>query len=410
MQSAPKSLRIQIAIFGRTNVGKSSFLNQIAGQDVSVVSDMPGVTTDLVEKQIELLPIGPVNFIDAPGLDDVSELGEKRIVRAKKALNRADIAALVLEAEVFTDTEKELIDTLKKKNIPFLFVINKTDIKKPSESFIKTLSVYTDIIIETSSINIEYREDSINKFKSALSKLIPSANGAQNLPLLGDLLPSGALVVLVTPIDLQAPKGRMIMPQVQAIRDALDNDDIVMVVKEKEYAAALAMLNKKPDLVVCDSQVVFKTAADTPNDVKMTTFSILFSRLKGDLIEEVRGVKTIDELKVGDKILIAEACSHHSLEDDIGKVKIPRWLRQYLGFDAQIDFCNGRDFPDNLSEYKLVIHCGACMITRQEKLSRMRVSQEAGVPITNYGMTISLTQGYLKRALSPFPAALEIVD
>ena len=215
---------------------------------------------------------------------------------------------------------------------------------------------------------------------------------------------------MITPIDLQAPKGRLILPQVQAIRDILDNDAATIVVKEREYAFILQSLNRKPDLVICDSQVVMKMVADTPEDIKCTTFSILFSRFKGDLVEEVRGAAAIDKLEPGDKILIAEACSHHSLQDDIGSVKIPRWLRQYLGSDIQIDFSRGRDYPENLKEYKLIIHCGSCMLTRNEKLVRIFKAKQAGVPITNYGITISKIQGVLGRALSPFPAALEALN
>jgi [FeFe] hydrogenase H-cluster maturation GTPase HydF len=239
-----------------------------------------------------------------------------------------------------------------------------------------------------------------------LMRLCP--DGFLNAPtLLGDLLPAGGMVVMVVPIDLQAPKGRLILPQVQAIRDALDNDAAVIVVKEREYAALLKRLNKLPELVVCDSQVVMKTLADTPLDVKCTTFSILMARFKGDLIELARGAAQIDRLKPNDRVLIAESCSHHAAEDDIGRVKIPRWLRQHVGGDLQIDHSSGRDYPKNLQEYKLIVHCGACMLTRGEMLLRLHQARQYGVPVTNYGLAISLVQGVLKRALSPFPAALD---
>ena len=410
MESAPKSLRTQIALFGRTNVGKSSFLNMIAGQDIALVSEIPGTTTDVVEKPLELLPFGPVTFLDTAGLDDVSELGSKRIEKTLKILDRAEIALLVLEPNIWTDYEIEIAKNIKKRNIPIVYIINKIDTEQPNEEFLKQIKDFSTQLVFVSCTDLINRDKSINTLKTHFSELITNSGTAQNVTLLGDLIPAGGLVVLIIPIDLQAPKGRLILPQVQAIRDCLDNDAMIMVVKDREYADALKVLNRKPDLVVCDSQVVFKMVADTPDDVKCTTFSILFSRLKGDLLEEVRGAAAIDKLKEGDKVLIAEACSHHSLEDDIGKIKIPRWLRQYLGFDIKIDFVQGRDFPENLNEYQAVIHCGSCMLTRNEKLVRIQKSKNNCVPITNYGITISLLQGVLKRVLSPFPAALELFE
>ena len=389
-------MRLQIALFGRTNVGKSSLLNMFADQDIAIVSEMPGTTTDVVEKPLELLPIGPVVFLDTPGLDDTSELGEKRIERSKRILSRADIAIIVTEPNKWTDSEIALLNSIKDKNIPAIIVINKSDLGKSSPEYIETFKKDGIDALEVSSFDAENRDNYVKQLKSAIAKLLPKAEQSQNVSILGDLVPNaGGLVIFITPIDLQAPKGRLILPQVQAIRDSLDNDLIVMVVKEREYPDALRMLNKKPDLVVCDSQVVYKMVADTPDDVPCTTFSILFSRLKGDFAEEVRGAAEIDNIEEGDKILIAEACSHHSLEDDIGNV--------------QIDFCNGRDYPQNLSEYKLIIHCGSCMITRKEKLNRIDAAKQVKVPITNYGMTISMIQGVFKRVLSPFPEILEML-
>ena len=407
MENAPKSMRLQIAMFGRTNVGKSSLLNMLAGQDIALVSEIPGTTTDVVEKSFELLPIGPVVFLDTPGIDDSSVLGAKRIERTHRILSRADVAIIVTEPNVWTDSETELVQNmLKPKKIPTIIVINKSDIGKSTPEFIKSLSEFSDSVIEMSNFEPENREIYLQSLKSALQVLIPNEEMSQTVSILGDLVPqSGGLVILITPIDLQAPKGRMILPQVQAIRDCLDNDLVVMVVKEREYPTALQLLNRKPDLVVCDSQVVYKMVADTPPDVPCTTFSILFARLKGDFMEEIRGAAALDSLEEGDKVLIAEACSHHSLQDDIGKVKIPRWLRQYLGFDVQIDHCAGRDYPENVHEYKVIIHCGACMLTRREKLNRIEKAKDANVPITNYGMTISLVQGVMERVLSPFPEA-----
>ena len=311
-------MRLQIALFGRTNVGKSSLLNMFADQDIAIVSEMPGTTTDVVEKPLELLPIGPVVFLDTPGLDDTSELGEKRIERSKRILSRADIAIIVTEPNKWTDSEIALLNSIKDKNIPAIIVINKSDLGKSSPEYIETFKKDGIDALEVSSFDAENRDNYVKQLKSAIAKLLPKAEQSQNVSILGDLVPNaGGLVIFITPIDLQAPKGRLILPQVQAIRDSLDNDLIVMVVKEREYPDALRMLNKKPDLVVCDSQVVYKMVADTPDDVPCTTFSILFSRLKGDFAEEVRGAAEIDNIEEGDKILIAEACSHHSLEDDI---------------------------------------------------------------------------------------------
>lgn len=410
MNSTPKSLRLQIGLFGRTNVGKSSFLNMLASQDVSMTSPIPGTTTDVVEKSIELLPLGPVTFLDTAGFDDTSELSGKRIERSKKIFDRADIGVLIVEPNKWTEFEDEILNLLKESGIPFMIAVNKIDTAEPSTNFIDKINKVTNNFIICSSVEQNNVNQINDKFiidaKNTLIKIAPN-DYLNPLPLLSDLVPSGGIIVFIVPIDLQAPKGRLILPQVQAIRDTLDADAISIVVKEREYAYSLQMLNRKPDLVVCDSQVVLKMVADTPPDIKCTTFSILFSRFKGDLVEEVRGAAVIDNIREGDKILIAEACSHHPLEDDIGRVKIPRWLRQYIGLDVQIDTCNGRDFPENLTEYKVIVHCGGCMLTRSEKLARIHRAKSAGVPITNYGLTISMIQGVLERALSPFPAALD---
>lgn len=406
MQNTPKSLRLQIALFGRTNVGKSSFLNMITKQDVSMTSSVPGTTTDVVEKAIELLPIGPVTFLDTAGIDDISILSDKRIERTKKIFDRADIAILVIETNIWTENESQLAEELKEKKIPFIIAVNKIDLEIPKDDFIDSLKIYSKHIVRSTILDPANLEKYINDVKHHILEILPEEY-TNPIPLVGDLLPAGGLCVLITPIDLQAPKGRLILPQVQAIRDILDNDAVTMVVKEREYAHALTLLKEPPNLVICDSQVVMKMVADTPKNIKCTTFSILMSRFKGDLNEEAKGVAAIDKLKSGDKILIAEACSHHALEDDIGKVKIPRWLRQYVGIDIQIDFSTGRDFPDNIKEYKVIIHCGGCMLTRNEKLVRIQKAKIAGVPITNYGITISLIQGVLERVLSPFPSALE---
>ncbi|OGF44323.1 MAG: [FeFe] hydrogenase H-cluster maturation GTPase HydF [Candidatus Firestonebacteria bacterium RIFOXYC2_FULL_39_67] len=409
MQSTPKSLRLQIGIFGRANIGKSSFLNMIAGQDVSITSPIAGTTTDVVEKTMELLPLGPVVFLDTAGFDDKSELGVLRVKKTKKIFDRSDVILLLLEAGVWSAYEEEILAEAKMRNIPVILVINKTDLKKPEAAFLLLLREKSEKYIECSSLDQGSRDKYINALKIKLIEVCPE--GFLNPPaLLGDLIRPGGMGILIVPIDLQAPKGRLILPQVQAIRDALDNDEAVVVCKEREYAHVLANLKNPPDLVVSDSQSVLKMVADTPASVKCTTFSILFSRYKGDIVEAAKGITVVENMKPGDKILIAEACSHHAIEDDIGRVKIPRWIRQYIGGDVTVDICSGRDYPENLSGYKLVVHCGACMLTRREMLARIHKAREYGVTITNYGIAIAFLQGVLTRVLSPFPAALEAYE
>ncbi len=406
MQTTPKSLRLQIGIFGRTNVGKSSFLNMVSGQDVAITSATPGTTTDVVEKVMELLPIGPVVFLDTAGTDDETELGALRVARTEKIYRRADVVVLVAESTI-GEYEEKIISEAQKVNLPVITVFNKSDIKQPEEALVERMKEYGPVIT-ISSVDSE-RLPHFTAFKNALISVVPE-EFIKPQPLIGDLIPSGGHAVFIVPIDLQAPKGRLILPQVQAIRDILDADAIVSVVKEREYRFFLDNLKKAPDLVVCDSQVVQKAVADTPPNVKITTFSTLFARFKGELLELVRGVAAISELSSGDKVLIAESCSHHAMEDDIGRVKIPRWVRQYAGSDIDIDHYSGRDYPDNLSEYKVVIHCGSCMLTRREMLMRIDAAKGTFTPITNYGLTISFVQGVFKRILSPFPAALELYE
>lgn len=405
MQTTPKSLRLQIAFFGRTNVGKSSIVNLIAGQDVSLVSDIPGTTTDVVEKSIELLPLGPVTMLDTAGIDDISELAKGRISRTNKVLDRVEVSLIVVEPNLWTDYEENLINETKNRRIPNVIIINKTDLTEPTEDFIKLMLSKANYVIAMSSVDVSKRDAFISELKSAIIAVAPDEYN--NPPaLLGDIIDTGWLIVMIVPIDREAPKGRIILPQVQAIRDVLDNHASVIVTQVEEYPNLLKILNKLPDLVICDSQVVHKMMEYTPLEVKTTTFSILFSRFKGDLIEEVKGASVVGKLKQGDKVLIAEACSHHAIEDDIGRVKLPNWLKKFVQGDIEIDYAQGRDFPANLTDYKLVIHCGSCMLTRNEKLVRIQKCKNQGVPITNYGLTISFVQGVLERALSPFPDAL----
>jgi len=409
MDTTPKGNRLHIALLGRTNVGKSSFLNMMTGQDVAITSPVAGTTTDVVEKAMELLPLGPVLFLDTAGLDDVSELSALRLKKTEKIFDRADVAILVTEPDVWGNYEEEVLAEMDKRKIPVIVAVNKIDLHHPSESFLHGLEAKTSHIVPVSSINAERRNSFLDALKRQLLEIAPD-DFVQPPSLVGDLLPPGGLAVLVVPIDLQAPKGRLILPQVQTIRDALDNDAAVLIVKERELPTTLALLNRPPDVVICDSQAILKVSADVAPSIPLTTFSILFARQKGDLATAAEGAAQIESLQSGDRVLIAEACSHHPLQDDIGRVKIPRWLKQYVGGNIQTDVSVGRDYPENLQEYKLVIHCGACMLTRREMLNRMQQAREARVPITNYGLAISFTQGVVRRTLSPFPSALLAFD
>jgi [FeFe] hydrogenase H-cluster maturation GTPase HydF len=416
-QSASKGLRLHIGLFGRRNVGKSSLLNALARQEVSIVSDVAGTTTDPVEKPMELLPLGPVLFIDTAGIDDAGALGELRVAKTRKVFERTDLAVLVAEAPEWDDFERRMLDEFRERSIPTIVVFNKIDlyaaasIDGPSVSsdggqnatLVRQLADEKIPIVRTSAIS----GTGIADLRQALIASAP-ADFIDNQAVVSDLVGPGELAVLVVPIDKEAPKGRLILPQVQAIRDLLDGDAYCMVVKERELRAALDRLKTPPKLVVTDSQAFLKVSADTPKDVPLTSFSILFSRFKGDLLTQLRGAMAVDSLRGGDRILIAEACSHHPIGEDIGRVKIPRWLTQYVGAALSIEHLQGHDFPDDLSPYKLVVHCGACMWNRREMLSRIARCRQGGVPITNYGLTIAYSLGIFERALSPFPAALDI--
>ncbi|MCK9582822.1 MAG: [FeFe] hydrogenase H-cluster maturation GTPase HydF [Endomicrobiales bacterium] len=406
MNTTPKSLRLQIAVFGRMNVGKSTFINTLCGQNVSITSAQPGTTTDTVEKAMELLPIGPVLFIDTAGIDDKSELGTLRVGKTKKVFQRADVVVVVVESEVWGEFEDYIAQNATERKLPFIVVINKVDLKAPSENFLKLIKEKSKNYITACSIDLEDREKLLEVFKSKIISIC-SADFLNPPPLISDLVGAGGLAVMVVPIDLQAPKGRLILPQVQTIREALDSDAMCLVVKERELSFALSSINIKPSIVVCDSQVVLKTLADVPKNIKCTTFSILFARLKGNLSEMARGAAALGKLKRGDKVLIAESCTHHALEDDIGRVKIPRWIKQYTGASVEIDHSCGMDYPENLSQYKLVVHCGGCMLNRVQMLSRIQQAHSSGVAITNYGLCISFVQGVIERVLEPFPDALE---
>ena len=405
MDNTPKANRLHIALLGRTNVGKSSLLNLMLGQDIAITSPVAGTTTDVVEKAMELLPIGPVLFLDTAGLDDVSELSGARLQKTARVFDRVDVIILVAEADTWTNYEDTVLSEAQKRKIPFLIVVNKIDLRKPSPDWMNMLTRKAGPVLTVSCNDETGRQAYLDALKQQLLEKAP-ADFIVTPSLIGDLLPPGGFAVLVVPIDLQAPKGRLILPQVQTIRDTLDNDATAVVVKERELADTLANLKNPPAIVVTDSQAILKVTADVPQHIPVTTFSILFARQKSDLAVMAAGAAAIEHLKPGDRVLIAEACSHHALEDDIGRVKIPRWLRQYVGGDLQIDTASGRDYPADLKDYKLVLHCGACMINRREMLTRLHRAQDAGVPVTNYGVAISFLQGVLKRSLALFPFAL----
>ncbi len=380
---------------GRRNVGKSSLINALIGQQLSIVSEVPGTTTDPVKKAIELLPFGPVVIIDTAGIDDEGELGSKRITLTMRTLSYADFAIIVLDASSkLTNEETELFKHLKKLNIPYLVVVNKIE-----------FGVNPELLGDIRKLNAFHFEVSCKEkvgIELLRKKLIHSLPVQDEKPLIGDLVGQGDVVVLVVPIDLGAPKRRLIMPQVQTIREALDEDTIVVVVKDKELQSAINSLKILPDLVVTDSQAIMRVIADLPEDVPVTTFSILMARLKGELPVFIKGLETVEKLQNGDRILISEACSHHAQEDDIGTVKIPRWLRLHTSKDLQFVHVKGQDFPEDLSEYKLIVHCGACMLTRKQMLVRMNQAKLIDIPMVNYGVLISYMHGAIPRALQPF--------
>lgn len=396
MQSTPRGLRLHLAFFGRTNAGKSSVVNALTGQSVSIVSPIAGTTTDPVEKPLEFFPLGPCLIIDTAGLADETALGQERMAKTWLVLDRTDLAVLVV-AGAWTQVEMDFLAACKERKIACIIAANQCDRQEPDPQ----LSRQNIPVIRTSATTGQGIED----LRQAIIAAAPE--DAFSLPVIAsDLLPPGGLAVLVVPIDKEAPKGRLILAQVQTIRDLLDGDVLSLVVKEQELTSALERLNRPPDLVITDSQAFLKVVADTPPGVPVTSFSILMARAKGDLTAFSAGAATINSLKDGDRVLIAESCTHHAIADDIGRVKIPRWLRQYTGANLRISNVSGHDFPADLAEYHLVIHCGACTTNRRAMVSRIARCHAVGVPITNYGVAIAACQGLLERVLEPFPEAL----
>jgi len=403
-RSASKAFRLHVGIFGRRNAGKSSLLNALARQDVAIVSAEPGTTTDPVEKAMELQPIGPVLLIDTAGLDDEGLLGEQRVARSRRVLERTDVGLLVAAGSAWGEPEESLLAELAARGVPALVAFNRADEAAPAPVALARLAA--------AGIPWTATAATTGAGLAALRALIVMQTPAafrEEPALVSDLVGPGELAVLVVPIDKEAPKGRLIMPQVQAIRDLLDGDALSLVVKERELAEALSLLKRPPRLVVTDSQAFLKVAADVPPAIPLTSFSILLARFRGDLVAQTEGALAIGRLRPGDRVLIAEACSHHPVGEDIGRVKIPRWLTQVVGGELRIDTVQGLDFPADLADYQLVVHCGGCTITRRTVLGRLARCREAGVPVTNYGLAIAASLGILERALAPFPAAQALV-
>lgn len=390
LNSTPSAERLHIGIFGKRNAGKSSLINAITGQSLAIVSDIKGTTTDPVSKAMELLPLGPVVVIDTPGLDDVGVLGQMRILKTYQVLNKTDIALLVIDGSIGMSKEDEaLLEVIKEKRIPYLIVVNKMD-KVREEMEESKERIY---VSATSKLNIE-------ELKERIGNLIPKEE--KKRPLVADLLKPLDFVILVVPIDASAPKGRLILPQQQTIRDIIEAGAVSIVVKDTELKETLEKLGQKPRLVITDSQAFSEVAKQTPDDVPLTSFSILFARYKGDLWEAVKGARAIENLKDGDTILMAEGCTHHRQCEDIGTVKIPNWIRNYTkGKDIRIETCSGTEFPSDLSKYQMIVHCGGCTLNEREMKYRIRCAVDQGIPITNYGIFIAYMKGILERSIEP---------
>lgn len=405
LNATPSSERVHIGIFGKRNAGKSSLINAITGQNLAIVSEAKGTTTDPVYKAMELLPLGPVMIIDTPGIDDEGVLGSLRIQKAYQVLNKTDIALVIIDAAVGPSAEDlRLIKRINAKKIPLLIVINKC------ETINEDKKTAYQALLPNGKLLFVSAEQQLNIFelKEAIAQTVPAdENKAQ---IVADLLSPSDFVVLVVPIDSAAPKGRLILPQQQTIRDILEADAAAIVVKENELTNILQNLGKRPKLVITDSQVFKKVAAETPADILLTSFSILFARYKGNLQTAVQGVTALENLEDGDKILVGEGCTHHRQCDDIGTVKLPRWIKEYTGKNPEFIFTSGTEFPLDLSPYKMIIHCGACMLNEREMQYRIKCAADQNIPFTNYGITIAYINGILKRTVEPFPQIYKLLD
>ncbi len=400
LNNTPSAERVHIGIFGRRNAGKSSVINALTGQSLAIVSDVKGTTTDPVLKAMELLPLGPVVMIDTPGLDDEGELGALRIQKAYQVLNKTDIAVLVVDGTIgMTGEDCAILDRIKDKQIPYVVVMNKADLIEDRTFSAQNIpaSLSSDHVIWVSAAD----KTNIHELKELIAALAPTEDN--KLRIVGDLIHPSDFVVLVVPIDKAAPKGRLILPQQQTIRDILEADATAIVVKEHELRETLDSLGKKPSLVITDSQVFAKVSADTPRDIPLTSFSILFARYKGNLTTVVNGARTLDTLEDGDTILISEGCTHHRQCDDIGTVKLPRWIQNHTGKHLNFEFTSGTEFPLELGKYKLIVHCGGCTLNEREMKYRIKCAEDAGIPMTNYGTAIAYMQGILERSIEIFP-------
>ncbi len=401
MNQTPKGERIHIALFGRRNAGKSSLINAITGQNLAIVSEVKGTTTDPVYKAMEILPLGPVMLVDTPGLDDDGTLGEERIRKARSVLNKTDLALIIADGDIAVNDfsfEKKILELTKQKGIPAILVMNKQDEWPDKEDHVMTRG---DICV---SAKTGYH---IHELKELIAKKIPVDD--QTGKLVGDLLCQGDFVVLVVPIDSAAPKGRLILPQQQVIRDALEAGAIPVVCRDTELAYTLEHLGQIPRIVITDSQAFARVAKDTPEEIPLTSFSILFSRYKGDLKTQLLGVRTLDELADGDTILMAEGCTHHRQCDDIGTVKLPRWIREYTGKELHFETCSGGGFPEDLGKYRMIVHCGGCTLSKREMAFRIAEANDQNVPIVNYGTLIAGLKGVLQRSIEPFEDYRELL-
>ena len=402
MNQTPASERVHIGFFGKRNAGKSSVMNKVTGQELAVVSDVKGTTTDPVYKAMELLPLGPVVMMDTPGIDDEGELGGLRVKKSYQVLNKTDAAVLVIDGKAgMSGEDQALLERIRKKNIPSILVLNKRDLLT-EEEVCQTLSGLPEGYQEGKDyLWVSAQEGAgVQELKERLAVLASTEENQKKI--VGDLLSPGDFVVLVVPIDKAAPKGRLILPQQQTIRDILDADAVSVVIKEDRLKETLESLGKKPRLVITDSQVFGRVSKDTPKELLLTSFSILFARYKGNLETVVEGARTLEKLKDGDKVLISEGCTHHRQCGDIGTVKLPAWIRKYTGKNLEFSFTSGTEFPDELGEYSLIVHCGGCMLNEREMKYRLSCAEDQGVPMTNYGIIIAYMNGILERSLEPF--------